>query len=204
MNNEFLGVICTPRNIDEVFNTEYNDDGRLVLMSNETFHHDDDEYSFDFRVGIIAVLVSDRASDYNEAFVLISAYIMPNPEFWCDDALKRAYCGYDGESREEMVNYIYLEDAVSENLCVRLGEEQVDVSGIDLDDLYNLLDNKDVKAKLEVAAGAIGQFNDFRGFVFDAAVNSLGVTNRDVLNEVLLGKDALKAALGRLADSSSN
>lgn len=194
---EFLGMsIEKTTDYREVFDVEYDDDGQLYLVSKKTYHHDDPDEGlvFDYKYGVSA------CADIYGGQVGIVLYLIPNPEFWCEEALDEVIRmnGWKTMPRREVVANIMISDAISNNLCALFGEERVYFDNENYnDELYHVADNEDVKAMLDAAGTCIGIFDSMRGYKFDAAVNGIGITNTDRLHEVINGRSALKTALAR-------
>lgn len=110
--------------------------------------------------------------------------------------------GFSGKSRDEIIGMVNIMDAEACNFCPVFGNERITFDLEEHDEgFYNVLDNAEVVEMLDMAASVVGCVDSFRGMAFDSVINGLGVTNWDVLDEVLNNRDSIKTALGRLGSN---
>lgn len=200
---DFLGFSGTPVDFGNVFDVVFNDDGLLYMTTREMYRHEDPEkgYKFDYRYGIKVVCPFNAACIRDCDFIDVTLYLVPEPKDWCDEALRMVaeMAGFSGKSRDEIIGMVNIMDAEACNFCPVFGNERITFDLEEHDEgFYNVLDNAEVVEMLDMAASVVGCVDSFRGMAFDSVINGLGVTNWDVLDEVLNNRDSIKTALGRL------
>jgi hypothetical protein len=177
---------------NETFEVEYNDDGTLVLVSKEKFNSDDPDLNFEYRFVVEAITLDDGT-------INVCLYMVPLPAYWAEERLKsiaESY-GYETLSKDELINNIYMQDAIQEGLGVPFANENVEYDIEKRDEYYDLLDCPQVVEKLDSIASVFSAMNALRGFSLDAPKNRLGTTGWDMLEHILNNADLFQPALDR-------
>ena len=195
--NEIKIGTVTPWEDD--FTEEYNDDGQLTLLSKKTFHHEEPGLDFDYRYTITAVDMQRAAGEGST--VWIQLYLVPEPKDWCRESLLKASVAYglEKEPEDKILEAMRPQDGIENGYGVLFGRDCVDYGpDNEGEGLYDVLENKDVKDKVNAAASAVAFYDNTRGFALDKYQNRIGSTGWDVLTECLRGKDKIQAGLERL------
>ncbi|MBR2881774.1 MAG: hypothetical protein IKB96_05380 [Prevotella sp.] len=192
-NNTFAN--WTPSNIidwTEKFDEVYNDDGRLVLESKETFKDSDNyygeyEYKYAIRCNDLPTLGSDDSSISVELLYVVL------PKYWSKTKQEDAMHMYCVSSMDDM----WFDDCLE--YAIPFGCECIDYDENEYEDgFYNVLENEDVVNCLNIAASVIDGIDSMRGFSLDKTWNRIGNTGWDILDDVMLDKNMIKSALERM------
>lgn len=181
-------------NWEEIFEESYNDDGSVILVSKETFHHEEEGLSFDYKylMNIIDMSIATCGDIY---CIDMSLKMMPEFKCWCEKELLDAarMIGYEEHSIEEIIKYLMPSDALSAGNCITMMSEQVYYDSEENEDgFYDPLDNEEVSKKLNVAASLVQAVDGLKGFYLDKGWNHIGTNGWDVLNHVIKGEDLFK------------
>lgn len=196
--------IGTVKPWQENFTEEYNDDGRLTLLSKETYRHEEEGLAFDYRYVIQAVDMCRAAAE--SGTIYIDLYLVPEPKDWCEDSLKKAAVtyGWEKEPREEILKQMRPQDGIENGYGVLVGRDEVGYDPEEHDEgFYDVLENEDALKTINAAASAVQFYDNTRGFVLDKFQNRIGTTGWDTLNECLNGKDKIQAGLERIKELQS-
>lgn len=181
------------------FTEEYNDDGELVLVSKAAGRHEEEGLAFGYRFVITAHDIRGRGKD--NGVICICMYMALDPKDWCEKALREAAAlyGWEKEDRASILEKMRPEDAVKAGNAVLFGKDSVEYSLDECEDgFYDVLENREAAEKIDAAASAAGFYENASGFFLDKYQNRIGSTGWDTLNEVLHGKDRIRAALERV------
>lgn len=172
------------KNWIEVFDEYYNDDGNLIIVSNETFtsDQDDDIPAFEYKYVINAFDMSPYGDIDNKIYIELWMVIPPENE---DEIQELEECG------------------------VRFGYEVITYDTKDLKDewydyFYNLLDNDEVVEYLNTAATVLEFIDSTRGFYIDQSFNMIGTTGWDMLRSILLNENWLSTSINRIKGKTQN
>ena len=198
MNEEIsFGGITTSgpiRKFSELFEEEYNDDGRMVAVSKETFHHDDNPLSFDYKYVVEvfdmrAFVGEDEAPEDN---MVINLYLMPTPESLCKE-IQHNILSCNGN---DDVSSIWYDDMISYGGCgVIMESNSWHAEG----DLCDVTDDPKCVETLDAMATVLSFIDGMRGFYIDRCWNRIGSTGWDTLEHAIHDEDWLKPALNRCA-----
>lgn len=188
----------------EHFVQEYNDDGELKLLSKQTYRHEEEGLTFDYRYVITATDLRRTSGEGSDIY--IELYLTPEPKDWCEASLISAATayGWEKEPKEEILQKMRPQDAIENGYAVLFGRDSVKYDPEVYDEgFYDVLGNEDVVKKINAAASLV-QFYDYtRGFGLDKYQNRIGSTGWDTLDECLNGKDKIQAALNRMKDQKA-
>ena len=162
----------------DTFDTYYNDDGSLVLVSKEIFISEEDDGIPAFKYHYVINAFDSYVYGSSDHYIAI--------ELWMVIALA------DPESIDSL-----------EQCGVRLGYETVDYDTENIpsgwyDYYYNVLDNQEVIEYIDVAASVLPSVDSTRGFYLDRPMNQIGTTGWDLLRQVTTGSDAIHDTIQRI------
>ena len=169
---DFGGITLVKRDpttmcYDDRFSEEYNDDGEVLLVSNEEYTHEDDSEIFNgvkYKLFIQVIdLYNSTGSVDLEGKVIISSGILISPECLTDSIKKSLKESLDGNEPTYM-------DSFFEGSSVPLLEETLE--NIDLNDDLPLT-NTQVLNKVVYASYAVESANSLRGFYLDRFITPI-------------------------------
>lgn len=185
-----------------LFEVTYNDDGSLYLTSKESYEYNEDGTYYRYRYCIHAMdlyMLSEPDATGSEIYIKIFSFI--EPEYWCDETMMEAarMNGWEEYSREELNGIMNAQDAVSNGLDVLVETDTIPYSFEEFEDgVYDILECKDAVEAINVAASSIEFYDATSGFIMDRAMNGVGTTGWDVMNQALTGKDAIETSITRM------
>ena len=180
----------------EKFDVVYDDDGQLILESKQTFAHTDDSELPDFEYKYVVRCLDLPRFGAEDNSISIELLMVVLPKYWCPDKIQRIVNGYGGiDSIDDICIDMLLDYGV------QFANEYVGYSEDNEDGYYHITDNNEVVDTLNVCASVFEAMNGMRGFILDRTWNMIGTTGWDVLRDVLLGEDMLKASLARFCEN---
>lgn len=167
MENSIFGITFNDvTKVDNIFNEEFFESDNVFFESKETFTHEEEGLTFNYKYAIEAVECEGK--------IYYGLYLVP-----CADSLDRSkrgviadFCGVDESD-------ITIYDIQSYGCGVLMGSE--DVISEEIDTTY-----------LDKIASVCGIIDSLRGFYLDKPQNRIGTSGWDMLDDYINGKSWLK------------
>lgn len=168
MENSIFGITFNgvPTKIDTKFNEIYFEDDNAFFESKETFTHEEDGLTFNYKYAIEAV--------WCEGKIYYGLYLVP-----CADSLNKDKRSSVADCCGVNEDEITINDISSYGCNVCMGTEVVDNE--DIEDTY-----------LDKIASVYEVIDSLRGFYLDKYVNRIGNTGWDMLDDFINGNDFIK------------
>lgn len=172
MKHEIFGI-STDMDIkfDEKFEVIYDDSERMVAQSKETFTHEEDGLTFNYKY-VIEVINGNEYCGTDKYYIDLSVV----PEY---DSLGKQHkdsvlslAGVDDCD-------VNIFDVLSEGLSLSIGCKELPTNNTPMDE------HEKVMSALDSIASVFETINAMRGFYFDRYVNGIGNTGWDFLNDFI-------------------
>lgn len=184
MRYSFSGV--STDNDTEKFLDHFEETCEDFFQSKKVFHHEEDDYSFDYRYCVAITDMREIEADDNR--FAVELYLVPEFESLCDkckDDVRKSCCYSDDDQPTVYDVYGY-------GISVQFGYEMADNPD---DKPYD--ENAEVLDALTAIANTYEATDRLRGFYLDKFVNRIGTTGWDLLDDFINGVDYLQTTLNR-------
>ena len=172
MKHEIFGI-STDMDIkfDEKFEVIYNDSERMVAQSKETFTHDEDGLTFNYKY-VIEVINGGACGVEDKYYVELS--IVPT------------YDSLGKQHKKSVLSYacvdecdVNIYDVFDYGLSLSIGCVKLPINNTPMDEHKKLI------GTLDSIASVFEAINAMRGFYFDRYINRVGNTGWDFLNDFI-------------------
>lgn len=167
---------------DEVLN---DPSSQMFYQSKRVFKHEEEGLNFNYRYCIEVINMDEwTGDDSGEAMIMLK--MVPELDSLCEKMRNSVLesCGLDAVDCTSF-------DVSNYGCNIGLGDCTIDLGGNYLDECPELLE------KLDTIASVFEAIDSLRGFYLDGAVNRIGTTGWDLLDDFINGKDFVQATLSR-------
>lgn len=176
----------TTKSFKRLFPTELDYDSECFYTSKETFRHEEEGLTFDYKYVVwLEDMEALSGEEDCKGQVSIALYLVPTIECLSEEIRKkvRESCGLEESDKLDLA------DVVMYGYGIRMAYEF-------LDNCRSMYGTK-VRNKLNAVATLLDTINSFRGFYLDGNQNLIGTTGWDELREMLFNESAVDATLER-------
>lgn len=194
MMREFGGISTEVKGcivVDNEFKKIYETDSELFFLSKKTFHHEEEDFNFDYKYAISIMDISFLTGE--ESPYTVGLYLVVSPNSLCSSSAE-SIADYADWSDNEVSDEWKYKDIVDYGLGVLMASSEVEYTEGDWDELEVLQEEiKNVVAVYKV-------IDSLRGFYLDKPMNMIGTNGWDFINECIHGENAFMKTLDRYKD----
>lgn len=173
------------KSFSRAFETLVDYDSESYYKSKKTYHHDEDEFSFDYNYFVkVEDLYDLSGDDEHKGKFFVELTMIPTKEY-CNEKILSNVAQFNGCEIDE----IRLHDIVDSGYGARIGYETIEK-------IYSWNSPK-LSNTLNGIATVIDTIDSMRGFYLDNYENRIGTTGWDKLHEMIDGTDAINETMKR-------